>query len=892
MRSIAWVHSAYRCLGLSVLAATASPGVAQCPAEWLIGGGYPGVSGAFVTAFEPWDPDGPGPLRPRLAFAGIFNLAGDSRAAGLASWDPVSRRVTPLCTGYSGAISRMAGLPDGQLVVAGPIDQIDGTPVRNIASWDGLAWRPLGAGLGEHGQQVASMLVLPDGDLVVSGAFVTAGGLPAAHIARWNGVGWFPLGAGLSDAAVAMTVLPSGALLVGGPFSQAGGRPARLLALWDGREWTAPSVSPFGDQLRSVGGLAAAPDGSPIVAGTFEPRSQPIVWKVQRLDGDWRPLGGVFGGAVEELRTLPDGRLAASGAFTSIAGEPMNRYAIWDGRAWSPPASPPPRGAVRRDVDGRTVVLTASSPDGRTAAEGFALWEEGAWAPIMPGLGRPPPDAGFETPGLFRLAAGPAGELFGSGVVAAGGADVGGRVLRWDGARWSSLGVGPQHGWACLSVMPDGAVVAGGAFDALDGTPIRRLARWEDGAWHELGGGIAGPSASVNALRVLPDGRLVAGGVFTTAGPRQARSIAVWDGEAWNPFGAGIDGVVYACTPAPNGDLIAAGAFSTAGGLPARSIARWDGAAWSPLGPGLDGEVYAVEFLSNGDLIAAGRFARTGVPPVRLNSIARWRDGEWASLGGGVGGPRPAFLTVHALAKMPGGDLIAGGAFETAGGVQAPRLARWDGAGWSPLASAFIADGSTPLVEVRSLAVTSDGELAVAGTFVGVDGLVTPYFARWSPRPELRIVDHPAPVVAGCGADASFTVRPAIGLRDIAYLWRRDGAPVDLDDPRVRVENSDFSSTLTIRSVRASDAGGYDCVLSAECGATTSRTAVLEADLGGCSRIDFNADGLLDLADLEAYVRCFDRGDCPPGREPDVNCDGFADFFDYVEFVVALEAGC
>ena len=60
----------------------AAPCPVQCPPAWLPGGGYPGVRGAFITAFEPWDPDGPGPLRPRLAFAGIFDLAGDSLAAG------------------------------------------------------------------------------------------------------------------------------------------------------------------------------------------------------------------------------------------------------------------------------------------------------------------------------------------------------------------------------------------------------------------------------------------------------------------------------------------------------------------------------------------------------------------------------------------------------------------------------------------------------------------------------------------------------------------------------------------------------------------------------------------------------------------------------------------
>lgn len=887
MRRVPCVRTAFWLFVLGV-----RPCLAQCPPGWLPGGGYPGVQGAFLTAFEPWDPDGPGQRRPQLAFAGNFGLAGDRRAAGLASWDPVSRRVTPLCSAYTGTITRMAGLPDGRLVVAGPLFEIDGVAVNNIAAWDGSSWSPLGEGLGTPGLQLTSMLVLPGGDLVVSGPFTSAGGREASRIARWDGARWSPLGAGLSDPASAMAILPSGVVLVGGPFSRAGGRQARLVATWDGREWSAPDPGPFGDQLRSVMGVAAGPGGAMIVAGLFEPRSGPAACRVQRLEAGWRPMGGAFSGTIEELCTLEDGRLAAAGPFTAVGADPIARYAVWDGQAWGSPDSPPPGGAGRREVDGRTVVATGASPDGRTAAEGLALWETGAWAPIMPGLGQPHPPDVFETSGLFRLAAAADGALFGSGVVAAGGAAVGSRVLRWDGARWASLGGGPERGWACLAVMPDGGVVAGGAFESLGTTPVRRLAAWDGDAWRELGGGVAGAAASVNVLRVLADGRLLVGGVFSSAGSRQARGVAVWDGEDWTPFGDGVDGAVHACAVAPNGDLIAAGAFVAAGGHPARSIARWDGAVWSPLGAGLEGEVYAVEFLPGGDLVAAGRFAWSGGPPVRLNSIARWRDGAWSSLGGGVGGPRPASLTVHALAILPGGDLVAGGAFETAGGVRAPRIARWDGASWSPLAAEFLDDGSSQLAEVRALAMMSEGELAVGGTFLGVDGVVTPYFARWSPQPRFRIVDHPAPVVAACGGDTEFTVRPAVGFRGVAALWRRDGVPIDAGDPRVRIETSDFSSTLTIRGVRAFDAGAYDCVLSAGCGWQASRPALLSLDPAMCSRIDFNGDGAVDLADLDAYVGCFDGGECPAGRSPEFTCDDFLDFFDYADFLVAFEAGC
>jgi hypothetical protein len=55
---------------------------------------------------------------------------------------------------------------------------------------------------------------------------------------------------------------------------------------------------------------------------------------------------------------------------------------------------------------------------------------------------------------------------------------------------------------------------------------------------------------------------------------------------------------------------------------------------------------------------------------------------------------------------------------------------------------------------------------------------------------------------------------------------------------------------------------------------------------------DFNADGFADFFDYADYVGCFETGVCPPGTTADFNGDGFADFFDYADFVAAFETGC
>ena len=56
--------------------------------------------------------------------------------------------------------------------------------------------------------------------------------------------------------------------------------------------------------------------------------------------------------------------------------------------------------------------------------------------------------------------------------------------------------------------------------------------------------------------------------------------------------------------------------------------------------------------------------------------------------------------------------------------------------------------------------------------------------------------------------------------------------------------------------------------------------------------VDFNSDGFVDFFDFNAFVTCFEGGDCPLGRSADFNGDDFVDFFDFNDFVDAFEAGC
>ena len=203
--------------------------------------------------------DGTGP---GLHAAGEFTTAGGSAANRIAKWDGIS--WSSLGGGITGvqssAFTTMTVFDDGSgqsLYVGGLFTTAGGLTVNNIAEWDGTTWFDVGGGVsGVFVPLVRSLTVFDDGSgpaLYVGGRFSTAGSVPASNIARWDGVAWTPVGAGIGgDYVAAFGAFDDGngpALFVGGKFTTAGGVSANNIAKWDGSTW-----SPLGSGIAQTGG--------------------------------------------------------------------------------------------------------------------------------------------------------------------------------------------------------------------------------------------------------------------------------------------------------------------------------------------------------------------------------------------------------------------------------------------------------------------------------------------------------------------------------------------------------------------------------------------------------------------------------------------------------------
>jgi len=714
---------------MNVLAAvcslvTSAAALAQCDLQPIASGrGVPSLDETATCMCE-WDPDGAGPLGPRLVVGGWFTLAGDLPARGIAMFDPTTSQWSPLGQ-LDGLVNTLAVLPNGQLVAGGLFDSVGqlGSPLR---VWTGSAWssaiaQPLaltiltmavspsgelhtacvsGNGmdvqrLGSNGWQVVGtpsplppaatgsidcLAFASNGDLLVGGLFGSIDGVAANCVARWNGSTWSPLGSGVVGRVWSLLATSTGSVVAGGLLSLGGVPPGENIAQWNGSSW-----QPLGSGTQST--------ISPLQAGVF---------------------------ALAEFA----GGLVAAGQFDSAGGVPAFKVAHWNGNAWSAMGSgieqfgafggPSIAFALQRTANGELFAAGGFVTAGGRDSFGLARWNGTTWLPPRSvGIGR-------ETSAVHRTAAGEvylAGNFRDIDGVACNG------IARRVGAGWQPLGAGlasldAEPEVLAIRSLPNGDVVAGGTFAVIGGAQIPGLARWNGSTWSSLGAGlgVGGHNPAVLSMHVAASGDLYVAGLFDQAGGIAVDSVARWNGSQWSAVGSGLGpALLTAVTSSPTGEVYVAGQFQGSIGLVPGQIAVRSGSGWQTIGV-VDGPVFELIGLPGGTLLAAGSFQNIDGQPV--GCVARWAGGVWAPFGGL--GTTGFVNVVRRLLPLPSGGLLAAGRFATDTDLAA--FAHWDGSSWN-----LSAEGS---FEPKDLALDPSGEVLVAGSFRTVDGSASAYFAR------------------------------------------------------------------------------------------------------------------------------------------------------------------
>lgn len=639
-------------------------------ADWTRLGAIPGTDGTvFALAV-----DGTG----NLYVGGDFAVAGEAAANNVAKWN--GSTWSALGAGTNNNVTALAVIGT-DLYAGGTFTTAGGVSASRIAKWDGSTWSALGSGTSGP----VGALSVSGSDLYAGGDFTTAGGVSANYVAKWNGTSWSALGSGTGFRVYAL--LASGPdLYVGGSFTAAGGSSANRVAKWNGTSWSA-----LGTGLNGTVRALALSGGSLYVGGSFSTAGGSSAANVAKWDGSaWSAMGSGVGGFSPTVYSLAVSGtdVIAGGSFSTAGGSAANYVAKWNGTSWSPLGTGADFTVEALLVSGGSTIAGGSFRlIGGVIANSVASWSGSAWS----GLG-----SAMDARVLALALSG--SDLYAGGEFTTAGNFSVNYIAKWNGSTWSPLGSGMDALVRTLAVSGTD-VYAGGDFTTAGGVTVNHVAKWNGTSWSALSSGM---NWNVHALAISDLGQLYAGGDFTTAGGNSASRVAQWNGTTWIPLGSGTGGLVHSILTSGT-DVYVGGGFSTAGGSSiGYGVAKWDGASWSALGSGTNNTVYAMVMLG-GQLHIGGSFTQAGGSTV--NYIARWNGSSWSGLGTGMN----AASGVNALA-VSGTDLIAGGAFNTAGGVSIGYgLARWNGTAWSSLGT-----GTNSIV--RALAASST-ELYAGGDF-------------------------------------------------------------------------------------------------------------------------------------------------------------------------------
>ena len=342
--------------------------------------------------------------------------------------------------------------------------------------------------------------------------------------------------------------------------------------------------------------------GKMIIAGDFTQYDGTNRGRIARLNADGsldnnflRLVGGVTNGSIVGVVVQPDGRVLAAGFFTNVNGVARNHL-------------------VRLDVNGLVdatftigtganakINALALQPDGKVLIVGDFTLFNGAAAPLV---------ARLNTNGTLDAT--------------------------------FNVGVGPNNRVQSLALQPDGKVLIGGDFTAVNGLVRNGLARLTTtGSVDVAFDPGVGFDGTVNALAVRPDGKVFAGGEFRNVAGQPRSHVAMLSAlgivEVNFNTAVGADDSVFGLALQADGQLLVGGSFTTYGGVVENRIARVNSDGSLDLGitfgSGANNFISAIAVQPwDAKIIAVGGFSqfdginRSGV--VRLNG---------GSLGAGAG---------------------------------------------------------------------------------------------------------------------------------------------------------------------------------------------------------------------------------------------------------------
>ena len=759
----------------------------------------------------------------RIVIGGYFtNLNGVARTnlARLLPDGAVDPAFAPNIPLDWGTVQSIAVEPDGQIVIGGLFDRVNGEARKHLARLnpdgsldDGFpgpvalfadVWavglqsdgKVLAAGDPRTGTNwvvrfhadgsadptfqveavgsnpIRELAVLPDDRILVAGGFRMINGVGRLGVARLTrdgavdasfdagtGLGWDPviLAAALEDA---------GQLLVGGYLRDTGGGAYKGLARLnvDGSvDRTMGWVVADGGPIEEI---AIQPDGKAVIGGSFWAVNGHQRYGVARLhqngtvDENFDPglgLWGFDGFSLGAIVIQEDGKPVIGGEFSAVDGVPCNNIARLHGDEALPTITGQPHALTRFTGGTATFSVTATGP-----------------------------------PPLAYQWSGPRGAL----------PDATNDFLTRTNVQVENAGV-----YSVTVSSPAGTVTSAEAHLTVLAKPTGPGSldvSFDPTVGGEIAG-ITGDAPSIFAMAKAPDGGVVVAGDFGAIDGQLRNSVARFEAdgsldESFSP-GYGIDGVVSSVVVQRDGKVVVAGEFSKVNGSPRAGLARFnvDGSVDESFTTRIGGLPWTawrrLALQADDKILLLGRF--TSVDDIPRTNLARLnRDG---SLDTGFE-VSPGLEEVGFAAPLP---LLDGGVLVAGRFVGAPtterELTRLSSAGLRDTHFVLRLPGSHPptVTNLKRMVQQPDGKVLLlfgSGVYrINPDGTADPDFS------EVLFEGHPRDVIVQptghilvCGEfsavnrvprpglarlhadgelDTTFTVAPTLPTTGVDRVW-------------------------------------------------------------------------------------------------------------------------
>ncbi len=479
------------------------------------------------------------------------------------------------------------------------------------------------------------------------------------------------------------------------------------------------------------------------------------------------------------------------GDFTMIGNVRANRVARWDGHVWHPLGTDLENGVdylvLSILVDGDNVYVGGQFVQaGPIEATNMAVWNRSSnsWSAVGGGL-KGDPNA------LVSAIVKSGGNIYVGGRFAKAGDVTAVNVARWDGSAWAPVAGGVDGVVGSMAATAN-EIYVGGTFTHAGSTTAQNIASYAitQGTWSALGSGIDG-----SVRTILVNGADVyVGGVFTNGGGIGAKHLARWNSAArtWSKFDDMIDnGAVESGVHALaiDADYLYVGGDFRMGQKTTwdridsvRCLARWNFAAskWEAMGESVieyDNQAPQVNTIAlvGRKLYLGGHFPMAGF--YEASNLAQYDlDNKlWTSLTSGINGGTGGYIVegkkqardtmgVRAL-TMVGNWIYVGGVFNTAGGVSARSIARFDGQQWQALGAGLtdskLVFPGPPMVLVIA-AIGND--IWAGGRFNMAGDQAAKNIARWDGTSWTALPAPPTP------ANAFDSVTAIVGMGTNVYV--------------------------------------------------------------------------------------------------------------------------